>query len=154
MQAAGYPVAALQGNMSQNARDQVMADFRSGKIAILLATNVAARGIDVTAVDHVINFELPESSELLQHRIGRTGRMGKAGSAITLLSDEDADKWRQLDARSRPADPAPALDQRPPHGCSAARRGEASRRGVEKSRSREVEKPGSRGKRQSTCSFG
>ena len=96
LQAAGYPVAALQGNMSQNARDQVMADFRAGKIAILLATNVAARGIDVTAVDHVINFELPESSELLQHRIGRTGRMGKAGSAITLLSDEDADKWRQL----------------------------------------------------------
>jgi ATP-dependent RNA helicase DeaD len=96
LQAAGYPVAALQGNMSQNARDQVMADFRSGKIAILLATNVAARGIDVTSVDHVINFELPESSELLQHRIGRTGRMGNAGSAITLLTDEDADKWRQL----------------------------------------------------------
>ena len=94
--AAGYPVAALQGNMSQNARDAVMADFRAGKIAILLATNVAARGIDVSAVDHVINFELPESSELLQHRIGRTGRMGRAGSAVTLLGDEDADKWRQL----------------------------------------------------------
>jgi ATP-dependent RNA helicase DeaD len=96
LQAAGYPVAALQGNMSQNARDAVMADFRAGKIAILLATNVAARGIDVSAVDHVINFELPESSELLQHRIGRTGRMGRTGSAVTLLTDEDADKWRQL----------------------------------------------------------
>ena len=96
LMAAGYPVAALQGNMSQNARDQVMADFRSGKISILLATNVAARGIDVTAVDHVINFELPESSELLQHRIGRTGRMGRTGSAITLLGADDADKWRQL----------------------------------------------------------
>jgi ATP-dependent RNA helicase DeaD len=94
--AAGYPVAALQGNMSQNARDAVMADFRAGKIAILLATNVAARGIDVSAVDHVINFELPESSELLQHRIGRTGRMGRTGSAVTLLTDEDSDKWRQL----------------------------------------------------------
>jgi ATP-dependent RNA helicase DeaD len=59
--AAGYPVAALQGNLSQNARDQVMADFRAGKVQILLATNVAARGIDVTAVDHVVNYELPES---------------------------------------------------------------------------------------------
>jgi CxxC-x17-CxxC domain-containing protein len=96
LQAAGYPVAALQGNMSQNARDAVMADFRAGKIEILLATNVAARGIDVSAVDHVINYELPESSELLQHRIGRTGRMGRTGSAITLLTDEDTDKWRQL----------------------------------------------------------
>jgi ATP-dependent RNA helicase DeaD len=96
LSAAGYPVAALQGNMSQNARDQVLADFRDGKIAILLATNVAARGIDVTAVDHVINFELPESSDLLLHRIGRTGRMGRTGSAITLLGAEDHDKWRQL----------------------------------------------------------
>lgn len=94
--AAGYPVAALQGNLSQNARDKVMADFKAGKVSILLATNVAARGIDVTAVDHVINFELPESAELLQHRIGRTGRMGRTGSAVTLLGSEDADKWRQL----------------------------------------------------------
>jgi CxxC-x17-CxxC domain-containing protein len=94
--AAGYPVAALQGNLSQNARDQVMADFKAGKVSILLATNVAARGIDVTAVDHVINFELPEPAELLQHRIGRTGRMDRPGSAITLLGSEDADKWRQL----------------------------------------------------------
>ena len=94
--AVGYPVAALQGNLSQNARDQVMADFKAGKVAILLATNVAARGIDVTAVDHVINYELPESSDLLKHRIGRTGRMGRTGSAITLLGSEDADKWRQL----------------------------------------------------------
>ena len=141
LQAAGYPVAALQGNMSQNARDQVMADFRAGKIAILLATNVAARGIDVTAVDHVINFELPESSELLQHRIGRTGRMGKAGSAITLLSDEDADKWRQLmrgHGRQIPRQP-----------WTNARRTDAAprvveRRAVEESRSREVEKSRSR----------
>jgi ATP-dependent RNA helicase DeaD len=94
--AAGYPVAALQGNLSQNARDHVMAEFKAGKVSILLATNVAARGIDVTAVDHVINFELPESAELLQHRIGRTGRMGRTGSAVTLLGSEDADKWRQL----------------------------------------------------------
>jgi ATP-dependent RNA helicase DeaD len=93
----GYPVAALQGNLSQNARDRVMADFRSGAAQILLATNVAARGIDVANVEQVINFDLPESSELLTHRVGRTGRMGRKGSAITLITPEDAAKWRQLE---------------------------------------------------------
>jgi ATP-dependent RNA helicase DeaD len=93
----GYPVAALQGNLSQNARDQVMADFRAGTVPILLATNVAARGLDVSHVAQVINIELPESSDLLTHRIGRTGRMGRRGQAITLLSADDGSKWRQLE---------------------------------------------------------
>jgi len=93
----GYPVAALQGNLSQNARDRVMADFRSGATQILLATNVAARGIDVAEVERVINFDLPESSDLLTHRVGRTGRMGRQGQAITLLAPEDGPKWRQLE---------------------------------------------------------
>jgi len=97
LQADGYPVAALQGNLSQNARDQVVADFRSRAVPILLATNVAARGLDVTHVEQVINVELPESPELLTHRIGRTGRMGRPGQAITLLSRDDGAKWRQLE---------------------------------------------------------
>ncbi len=97
LQADGYPVAALQGNLSQNARDQVVADFRSRAVPILLATNVAARGLDVTHVEQVINVELPESPELLTHRIGRTGRMGRPGQAITLLGREDAPKWRQIE---------------------------------------------------------
>jgi ATP-dependent RNA helicase DeaD len=97
LQQAGYPVAALQGNLSQNARDRVMEDFRSGRVPILLATNVAARGLDVTHVDQVINFELPESADLLTHRIGRTGRMGRRGQAVTLLSPADGVKWRQLE---------------------------------------------------------
>lgn len=97
LQQAGYPVAALQGNLSQNARDRVMEDFRSGRVPILLATNVAARGLDVTHVDQVINFELPESADLLTHRIGRTGRMGRRGQAVTLLSPDDGAKWRQLE---------------------------------------------------------
>jgi CxxC-x17-CxxC domain-containing protein len=97
LQQSGYPVGALQGNLSQNARDQVMADFRSGAVPILFATNVAARGIDVTDVVAVINVELPESSDLLTHRIGRTGRMGRKGIAITLLSPEDGPKWRMLE---------------------------------------------------------
>jgi len=97
LQASGYPVAALQGNLSQNARDRVMEDFRNGQVPILIATNVAARGLDVSHVEQVINVELPESPELLTHRIGRTGRMGRQGQAITLLGPEDQVKWRRLE---------------------------------------------------------
>jgi ATP-dependent RNA helicase DeaD len=97
LQADGYPVAALQGNLSQNARDRVMDDFRNGQVPVLVATNVAARGLDVTHVAQVINIELPESPELLTHRVGRTGRMGRQGKAITLLGPEDMTKWRRLE---------------------------------------------------------
>jgi ATP-dependent RNA helicase DeaD len=93
----GYPVAALQGNLSQPKRDRVMADFRAGRVKVLVATNVAARGIDVTAISHVINYELPESGTLLLHRVGRTGRMGREGRAITLLAPADGPKWPQLE---------------------------------------------------------
>jgi ATP-dependent RNA helicase DeaD len=117
LETLGYPAAALQGNLSQNARERVMAGFRSGAVPILLATNVAARGLDVPEVGQVINYELPESAEWLTHRVGRTGRMGRAGRAITLLTPEDAPKWRQfekvLDRRLErrawlPAEPAQA----------------------------------------------
>jgi ATP-dependent RNA helicase DeaD len=97
LEALGYPAAALQGNLSQNARERVMADFRSGAMPILLATNVAARGLDVPGIGQVINYELPESAEWFTHRIGRTGRMGRAGQAITLLTPEDSGKWRQIE---------------------------------------------------------
>ncbi|HEY1294155.1 MAG TPA: DEAD/DEAH box helicase [Chloroflexota bacterium] len=97
LEALGYPAAALQGNLSQNARERVMAGFRSGSVPILLATNVAARGLDVPEVGQVINYELPETPEWFTHRVGRTGRMGRAGRAITLLAPEDAAKWRQFE---------------------------------------------------------
>jgi ATP-dependent RNA helicase DeaD len=102
--AQGYPVAALQGNMSQNARDRVVADFRAGHVPVLLATNVAARGLDVLSIAQVINYELPESAELFTHRIGRTGRMDREGEAITLIAPEDALAWRnmQRELRSKP----------------------------------------------------
>ncbi len=93
----GYPVGALQGNLSQNARDRVMQQFRDGEVQILVATNVAARGLDITSIDQVINLELPESPELMTHRVGRTGRMGRQGRAITLLGPGDNAKWRILD---------------------------------------------------------
>jgi superfamily II DNA/RNA helicase len=97
LEALGYPAAALQGNLSQNARERVMAGFRSGSVPILLATNVAARGLDVPEVGQVINYELPESPEWFTHRVGRTGRMGRTGRAITLLAPEEAAKWRQFE---------------------------------------------------------
>jgi ATP-dependent RNA helicase DeaD len=93
----GYPADALQGNLSQNARERVMAAFRSGRLPILLATNVAARGLDVDGIDRVINFELPDSPALFTHRAGRTGRMGRAGEVITFLTPEDAPKWREIE---------------------------------------------------------
>jgi ATP-dependent RNA helicase DeaD len=94
--AQGYPVAALQGNMSQNARDRVVADFRSGQAPMLLATNVAARGLDVLSIEQVINYELPESAELFTHRVGRTGRMDREGEAITLLTPDDMPAWQKI----------------------------------------------------------
>ena len=93
----GYPVGALQGNLSQNARERVMADFRSGESPILVATNVAARGIDVDGVGQVINYDLPDSEILFTHRVGRTGRMGRAGEAITFITPDEEKKWGQLE---------------------------------------------------------
>ncbi len=93
----GYKVDVLQGNLSQPARDRVLEDFRAGKTPILLATNVAARGLDVLHVTRVINFELPETHELFTHRVGRTGRMGRSGRAITLLGPADLPKWREIE---------------------------------------------------------
>ena len=93
---AGYPVGALQGNMTQAERDFVMDAFRSGRVDILVATNVAARGLDLADVDLVVNVDLPESAEMLTHRVGRTGRMGRAGLAITLLAGADLVRWQLL----------------------------------------------------------
>jgi len=94
---AGYDVEALQGNLSQPQRDRVMRRFRAGEVKILVATNVAARGIDFDDISHVINYELPETGNLLTHRVGRTGRMGRDGQAITLLSPADSVKWPDLE---------------------------------------------------------
>jgi ATP-dependent RNA helicase DeaD len=95
--AKGFPVATLQGNLSQNARDRAMQAFRGGNLPILVATNVAARGIDVINIERVINYELPESAGLFTHRTGRTGRMGRYGEVITLISPAEAAQWRKLE---------------------------------------------------------
>jgi ATP-dependent RNA helicase DeaD len=93
---AGISCEALQGNMSQGQRDRALDRFRDGKVKVLVATNVAARGIDVRHIGLVINYELPETAELLTHRIGRTGRMGSDGIAVTMLTPEEEGKWKRL----------------------------------------------------------
>ena len=97
LESLGYSVGALQGNMSQNARERVMTDFRAGATSVLVATNVAARGLDIEGIDHVINFDLPDSEQLFTHRVGRTGRMGRAGEAITFVTSDEEKKWREIE---------------------------------------------------------
>lgn len=92
----GFTVGTLHGNKSQRQREEVLTAFRRGQVHTLLATNVAARGLDISDIYQVINYELPESSELFTHRIGRTGRMGKQGKAITLLAPSELPKWRRM----------------------------------------------------------
>jgi ATP-dependent RNA helicase DeaD len=93
----GYPVDALEGDLQQQRRDRVLKNFRSGQTRILVATNIAARGLDVLHIERVINYELPETFELFTHRVGRTGRMGRSGRAITLLGAEDLPKWHEIE---------------------------------------------------------
>ncbi len=97
LESEGYSVAGLQGNLSQSAREQVMSDFRTNRVRIMVATNVGARGLDVSGISHVINHDLPESAELFTHRVGRTGRNGASGTAITFLTGEDRAKWREIE---------------------------------------------------------
>ena len=93
----GYQAAALHGDMNQVARNRTLRDLRRGKIRLLVATDVAARGIDVAGISHVINFDLPQSAEDYVHRIGRTGRAGASGTAISFVSGTDALRLRQIE---------------------------------------------------------
>ncbi|MBV9578622.1 MAG: C-terminal helicase domain-containing protein, partial [Chloroflexi bacterium] len=88
----GLPVAAIHGDMSQKLREQVLRDFREGKLTFLVATDVAARGLDIPEVSHVFNYDIPEDSEAYVHRIGRTARAGRSGRAVTFVGEWDADK--------------------------------------------------------------
>jgi ATP-dependent RNA helicase RhlE len=92
-----YRVAALQGNMSQNARQRSINGFRDGKYDILVATDVAARGIDVSDNSHVINFDMPDTVDAYTHRIGRTGRVYKTGMAFTFVTQGDEPLVRQIE---------------------------------------------------------
>ncbi len=93
----GHDAAAIHGNKSQNARQAALKGFASGKVRILVATDIAARGIDVPDISHVINYELPDDAENYVHRIGRTGRNGASGSAITLCDGTERSKLRDVE---------------------------------------------------------
>ncbi len=88
----GFPAEVLNGDLSQDARERTMSRFRNNQIKVLVATDVAARGLDVDDISHVFNYDLPDKSEVYVHRIGRTGRAGKTGLAITLVSPREKSK--------------------------------------------------------------
>jgi ATP-dependent RNA helicase RhlE len=94
--AAGYRSASLQGNLSQNRRQAALDGFRDGRFQILVATDIAARGIDVTKISHVINYDVPSTPEAYIHRIGRTGRATQNGEAFTLVTGEDQNMVRAI----------------------------------------------------------
>ena len=98
----GHSADAIHGNLRQSKRDRVITGFRNGKSRILVATDVAARGLDIPLIQHVINYDLPQVPEDYIHRIGRTGRAGKEGSALTFLAPSDRSMWNSI---SRLIDP-------------------------------------------------
>ena len=98
----GHRADAIHGNLKQNRRDRVLANFRKKKYRILVATDVAARGLDVPHIEHVINYDLPQCPEDYIHRIGRTARAGAEGSALNLITPADRRKWDAIDMLMNP----------------------------------------------------
>jgi ATP-dependent RNA helicase RhlE len=93
----GLPAASLQGNLSQNRRQEAMDNFRSGRVRILVSTDIAARGIDVSKITHVINYDLPDTAVAYTHRIGRTGRMAERGTALSFATEDDLPMVRTIE---------------------------------------------------------
>jgi len=96
LQDCGVPARAIHGDLRQGERDRVMADFRSGRLEFLIATNVAARGLDIPDIEHVINYDVPQNPEEYIHRIGRTARAGKRGTAVTFVSEWELADWDKI----------------------------------------------------------
>jgi ATP-dependent RNA helicase RhlE len=101
LEAAGIPAGAIHGNKSQAQRERAIAAFRSGEMKVLIATDIAARGIDIPGVSHVINFDLPDVPEQYVHRIGRTARAGADGIAIAFCSHEERGNLRDIERTTR-----------------------------------------------------
>ena len=119
----GHEAAAIHGNKSQNARQAALKAFAAGNVRILVATDIAARGIDVPNISHVINYELPDDPESYVHRIGRTGRNGATGTAITLVGGEERAKLREIERlirRTLPLENAPKPGEAVPAESGAA----------------------------------
>jgi superfamily II DNA/RNA helicase len=144
LEGAGHKAVALQGNMSQNARERAMNSFRAGHVEILVATDIASRGIDVPEITHVVNYDMPDEPEAYVHRIGRTGRMGRRGRAFIFVQSDEVRDMKGLQQRSPtpilpyelgelPPEPtpsrAPAGDARPSGGQGHGGRGNPRSRG-------------------------
>ena len=142
LEAAGFPAAAIHGNKSQNARERALADFKAGRSRLLVATDIAARGIDVEGVTHVVNYDLPNIPESYVHRIGRTARAGAAGIAISFCAGDERAFLRDIERVTRqkvpvappPAGfliggPADAADPKAPRGEERERSGPQGRNG-------------------------
>jgi len=97
----GIPAEAIHGDLDQNARERVLGRFRANQLKVLVATDVAARGLDIDDISHVFNYHLPDDVEVYVHRIGRTGRAGKTGVAITLLSPKEKRRMREVEALTK-----------------------------------------------------
>lgn len=97
LQKAGYRASSLQGNLSQNKRQAALDGFRDGKYQVLVATDIAARGIDVSNISHVINYDIPDTVDAYTNRIGRTGRAAKTGDAFTFITREDGETVRSIE---------------------------------------------------------
>jgi ATP-dependent RNA helicase DeaD len=97
----GIPAEAIHGDLDQNARERVLGRFRANQLKVLVATDVAARGLDIDDISHVFNYHLPDDAEVYIHRIGRTGRAGKTGIAITLLAPREKRRMREVEALTK-----------------------------------------------------
>ena len=141
LEKSGIEAAAIHGNKSQNARTRALNDFKSGRSRILVATDIAARGLDIDQLPQVVNFDLPNVSEDYVHRIGRTGRAGSSGEAVSLVCGEEAKLLRDIEKlirlklrrRSFPGFevgefPADSADARPPRRASGAPRASGTSR--------------------------
>ncbi len=104
----GFKVGAVHGDLNQGAREKALKSFRTGGIDVLVATDVAARGIDIDDVTHVINYQIPEDEQAYVHRIGRTGRAGKTGVAITLVDWDELARWEMINKALGLGHPDPA----------------------------------------------
>jgi ATP-dependent RNA helicase RhlE len=132
----GYRVAALHSNRSQNQRKVAIDGFRDGRFQVLVATDIAARGIDIDRVGHVINYDIPDTPDAYIHRIGRTGRAERNGDAFTLVTVEDVDDLRaiertlgsRIERREVPGFEAPILPERAPAGPGNKRQGQVGGR--------------------------
>jgi superfamily II DNA/RNA helicase len=104
----GFKVGAVHGDLGQIAREKALKAFRTGEVDVLVATDVAARGIDIDDITHVINYQIPEDEQSYVHRIGRTGRAGKTGIAVTLVDWDELPRWTMIDKALGLNNPDPA----------------------------------------------